>query len=434
MNGLTKLEKKWILYDVGNSAFALLVSTILPIYFKNVATNEGISMANSTAYWSYAVSISTLIVAILGPILGTIADIKDHKKNLFTLFLMIGVIGCAGLILPKSCLLFLIVFIIAKVGFSGSLIFYDAMINDVASEDRLDVVSSYGYAWGYIGSCIPFTACLILILLADKISISSTLATMISFLIIALWWLITSLPLLKSYKQKYYIEKSENQITESFSRLGTIFKELKSEKKILTFLLAFFFYIDGVYTIIDMASSYGKDVGISDNNLLFALLLTQVVAFPCSILFGKLTTKYKSETLIASCILGYFFIALFALQLDKPWEFWFLAVCVAVFQGAIQALSRSYFARIIPKNKSSEYFGIFDIFGKGASVLGTLLMGISTQLSGSSKTGVLCISFMFIIGFFLFKKSEKINNEDILSNDNLSNEETVLPYSIADKN
>lgn len=407
-NKLTKLEKYWILYDVGNSAFILLVSTIIPIYFKNIAQASGVSAANSTAYWSYSISISTLIVAILGPILGTLADTKGFKKPLFTFFFMIGVIGCASLSIPAPWLIFLIIFVIAKVGVSGSIIFYDAMLADVTTDDRMDTISSHGYAWGYLGSCIPFTISLLLILSAEKLSLATSTATGITFILNALWWFFITMPLLKNYKQNYYIDVEKDAVKKAFERLGSVFKDIKKHKEIFAFLLAFFFYIDGVYTIIDMATSYGKDVGIGDNDLLLALLLTQVVAFPFAILFGRLSKKYKTKKLISVCIIGYFLIAIFALQLDKAWEFWFLAVCVAMFQGAIQALSRSYFAKIIPKEKSSEYFGFYDIFGKGASFVGTMLMGISTQISGNSKSGVVVISIMFIIGFILFQNATKM--------------------------
>lgn len=409
MAKFNKLEKDWILYDVGNSAFIMLVTTIIPIYFKNIASGAGISAANSTAYWGYAVSISTIIVAIIGPILGTVADTKDYKKPLFTLFLMMGVIGCAALALPVSWIIFLAIFVIAKVGLSSSIIFYDAMLNDVTTDEKMDEVSSHGYAWGYIGSCIPFTISLLLVLGAGKIGLSTATATGIAFLLNALWWFGITLPLLKNYKQKYYVEKTEKPIAESFKRLGHVFVEIKKNKRVLLFLIAFFFYIDGVHTIISMSTSYGKDVGITDSNLLLALLLTQIVAFPCALLFGKLSKKYKSDNLIIVSIIGYIAITLFALQLDKTWEFWLLAVCVAVFQGAIQALSRSYYAKIIPKEKSSEYFGLFDIFGKGAAFVGTMVMSIATQLSGSSKAGVVVIVFMFFIGLFVFKRANKEN-------------------------
>ena len=315
---------------------------------------------------------------------------------------MVGVIGCAALALPSSWIFFLAVFVVAKVGFASSLIFYDAMLSDVTTDDRMDNLSSLGYAWGYLGSCVPFIASLILVLFAEPIGLSTAAATAIAFLLNAVWWLVVTLPLLKNYKQIYYIEPVRSPIKSSFQRFGNIFKELRENKTVFYFLLAFFFYIDGVYTIIEMATSYGKDVGIDDSSLLLALLLTQIVAFPFSILFGKLTKKYRTTDLISISIVGYIGISAFALQLDKTWEFWFLAVLVAVFQGAIQALSRSHFARIIPKNKSSEYFGIYDIFGKGASFLGTMLMGITTQLADNSKVGVAVIGGMLVLGFMIF--------------------------------
>ena len=351
---LTKLEKYWVLYDVGNSAFTLLVSTIIPIYFKNMAQNMGVSASDSTAYLSYAISISTIIVAILGPILGTVADNKNHKKPLFTFFMMIGVLGCAALSIPKTWLMFLIIFVIAKVGFSGSLIFYDSMMVDVTTDERMDEVSSHGYAWGYIGSCVPFVISLLLVLGGDKVGISTPAAMTAAFFLNAAWWGLVTIPLLKNYEQKYYVENQGSMVKESFARLGRSVAELKDNKKVALFLLAFFFYIDGVYTIIEMATSYGKDVGISDANLLMALLLTQVVAFPCAILFGKMTQKFETGKLISVCIIAYFAVAVYALQLDAAWKFWMMATFVGVFQGAIQALSRSYYAKIIPKEKSSE--------------------------------------------------------------------------------
>lgn len=407
MNKLTKLEKSWILYDVGNSAFVLLASTIIPIYFKNIAQASGISASDSTAYYGYATSLVTLIVAFLGPVLGALADTKGYKKPVFTFFMMMGVLGCAGLALPKTWLAFLVIYVLAKVGLNASLVFYDAMLGDITTDERMDVVSAHGYAWGYIGSCVPFIFSLLFVLCSDQIGISGSMAMAIAFLVNAVWWLLVTLPLLKSYEQKYYIELSSHPIRDSFVRLGRSFGEIRRSPAVWTFLLAFFFYIDGVYTIIDMATSYGKDVGISDTNLLLALLLTQVVAFPCSILFGHLSKKVKNTALIQLSIAGYLGVALFALQLDKTWEFWFLAVWVAVFQGAIQSMSRSYFAKIVPKEKATEFFGFFDIFGKGAAFMGTMLMGISTQLFDTSRAGVVMLALMFAVGFVLFRIAVK---------------------------
>ncbi|MGI6070859.1 MAG: MFS transporter [Blautia sp.] len=405
MEKLSKIEKHWILYDVGNSAYVMLCTTIIPLYFKNIASQAGVSLSDSTAYLSYALSLSTILVAFLGPVLGTMADTKDYKKPMFTAAFLVGVVGCLSLMFPSKWLSFLVIFVVGRVGYQLSLIFYDSMLTDITSDERMDEVSSYGYAWGYIGSCIPFVASLLLILFAEKLGLTTGGATGIAFAINAFWWLFTTLPLLGSYRQVHCVEKVGHPVKESFGRIGNVLKKVGKKKEILFFLLGFFFYIDGVYTIIDLATSYGKDVGIDDTHLLLALLLTQVVAFPCAILFARFSKGFQTAKLIRVCILGYLGIALFALQLDCAWEFWFLAVCVAVFQGAIQALSRSYFARIIPKENSSEYFGFYDIFGKGAAFVGTMMMGVSTQLFGSSKAGVALLAVMFVIGFALFSKA-----------------------------
>ena len=408
MKKLTGLERNWILYDVGNSAFVMLTSTVIPIYFKNLAEGAGVSAGNSTAYFSYASSLVTVLVMILGPLLGTVADGKGRKKEIFTGCMLVGALGCAALAVPAGWLAFLGIYVLAKTGYQGSLIFYDSMLGDVTEEDRMDQVSAHGYAWGYIGSCIPFVASILLILNADTLGLGSVRATMLAFLLNAVWWSCMTLPLLKTYRQRS--GEGSNNKDGSFVSLARTVRGIRQNPKVLWFLLAFFFYIDGVYTIIDLATSYGKDMGISDTSLMLALLLTQVVAFPCSILFGKLTKKIESGKLIAVSILGYLCIVIFALQLDKTWEFWFLAVCVAVFQGGIQALSRSYFTRIIPQERAAEYFGFYDIFGKGAAFMGTLLVGVASQVSGSSRTGVGLLAILFLIGFFLFRKADRIGS------------------------
>lgn len=280
-------------------------------------------------------------VALAGPVLGTMADTKGFKKPIFTGAILTGVIGCALLGLAKGWMLFLVIYIIAKVGFSSSLIFYDSMLGDVTDEDRMDYVSSAGYAWGYIGSCVPFIVCLVLVLGSGKIGISMEMAMGAAFLIIAVWWLVMSLPLLKGYEQKFYVKKQKHAVKESFCRLGQTFVNIRKEKHIFMFLLAFFFYIDGVYTIIDMATAYGSALGLDSTGLLLALLVTQLVAFPCAILFGKLSGKMETSRLITVCIFAYLGIAIFAVFLKSQIQFWILAVLVGMFQGGIQALSCS---------------------------------------------------------------------------------------------
>lgn len=408
---MTKLEKYWILYDVGNSAFVLLVATILPIYFNYLAGNAGLSEVDYLAYWGYAASVSTIIVALIGPVLGSIADTKNFKKPLFTISMMVGVIGCAALSIPTSWIVFLAVFVIAKVGYNASLIFYDSMLVDVTTPERMDTVSSSGYAWGYIGSCVPFVVSLVFVLMYDRFGMTLHTAMMIAFFLNAAWWLIVTIPLLKKYEQKNYAELPQHPIKDSFARLAGTLKDVKSQKNVFLYLLSFFFFIDGVYTIIEMATAYGSALGLDSQGLLLALLVTQIVAFPFALIFGRLSKIYETDVLIRVCIVAYTCIALFAVQLDKQWEFWMLAVLVGMFQGAIQALSRSYYARIIPADKSGEYFGIYDICGKGASFLGTTLVGLVAQLTGTASLGVAMIAVLFVIGFVLFCKAARLNRE-----------------------
>lgn len=400
---LTKDEKNWILYDVGNSAFTLLITTIMPIYFNSLAGSAGVSKTDYLAYWGYAASLVTLIVALVGPVFGAIADNKGFKKPIFTIVLCVGAVGCIALGFAKHWLAFLIILIIAKIGYSGSLIFYDSMLPDVTTEERADRVSSAGYAWGYIGSCIPFVLSLVLVLGGSSFGIRMDTAMFLAFVITAVWWVGMTIPLLLHYKQKYYVEKAEHAIGDAFKRLGRTFMNIGKERKVFLFLLAFFFYIDGVYTIIDMAVAYGEALGLGSTGLLLALLVTQIVAFPFAILFGRLAQKYATDKLITVCITAYLAIAVFAIFLTNQVQFWILAVLVGMFQGGIQALSRSYFAKIIPPSQSGEYFGLYDICGKGAAFMGTTLVGLVSQLTGSINKGISVLSVIFIVGLVLFR-------------------------------
>ena len=404
---LTKLERAWILYDVGNSAFVLMVATLIPIFFNALAAAGGLSSVEYLAYWGYATSVVTIITAILSPILGTLADTKGFKKPIFILCVWVGIVGCIAMGKMSAWLPFLVIFVIAKVGFSGSLVYYDSMLSDVTSPERMDEVSSKGYAWGYIGSCVPFVACLGLVLGADKLGISQMKALDLALLVTAFWWLLTTLPLLNQYKQLHYVEVERHAIRQSFARIGHTIRHLPEDKQVFWFLLAFFCYIDGVYTIIDMATAYGTALGLDTTGLLLALLLTQIVAFPSALIFGRLSSKYPSTALIPVCIAAYAGIAVFAFFLTRQWQFWVLAVIVGMFQGGVQALSRSHFAKIIPPEKSGEYFGLFDICGKGASFLGTMIVSVGSQLTGSANVGVGSLIVLFVVGFVLFRVSCK---------------------------
>lgn len=372
-NKLTSLEKKWVLYDVGNSAFVLFASTILPIYFESLTAGNPAGFA--TTLWGAVSSIIALLSLLICPTFGALAD-YNGKRKFFLLFALIGIVGCTLMSLPFwSAVLFAILYIVTEMGLSSSTVFYDSMLSDVTTEDRMHNVSANGYAWGYIGSCIPFAICLLLVLVVPDKIVPMQARMSLSFLITAGWWLAFTLPLFKSYRQRSFMPRPKNALKGTFSRLGHIFKEIKSNKKAFLFLLAFFLYINGTFTIIKMATVYGKDMlGFDTTHLLLALLLTQIVAFPSAIVIGKLSKKFEDKTLMFVCIGGYVAVSLFILFLKEQWQFWLIAFIVGMFQGGIQALSRSYFTSIIPLEKSGEYFGIYDIFGKGAGTLGPILI------------------------------------------------------------
>ena len=402
---MTRLEKHWVLYDVGNSAFTLLISTILPIYFNGLAESAGLSDAQYLAFWGYAASFVTVVVAVLGPTLGAIADLPDMKKKLFTLCVAVGVIGCAVMGVVSSWVWFLGCFIIAKIGYSASLVFYDSMLTDVTAPERMDKVSAVGYAFGYAGSCIPFVVSLVIVLGYQAIGLTLGTAMLIAFLINAGWWLCCTLPLLASFRQKYSIPAQGHMVADAFRRLGQTFRDIKANKQVLWFLIAFFLYIDGVYTIIDMATAYGQALGLDSTGLLLALLVTQIVAFPFALLFGWLSRRVDTAFLVSVTIAAYIGIAAYAIFLRSQTQFWILAVWVGMFQGGIQSLSRSYFGKIIPPEKSGEYYGLLDICGKGASFVGTFLVSLMTQISGSTSVGVMVIAPLILLGFIAFRKA-----------------------------
>ena len=419
---LTPLEKHWILYDIGNSAFILLVATLLPIYFNALAGAAGLTESEYLAYWGYAGSISTILVAIIGPICGTLSDRGGIKKPLFLVCLLLGAVGCAALGAAWSWLSFLVIFVIAKVGYSSSLVFYDSMLTEVTTQQRMDKISALGYAYGYIGSVIPFVLCLVVVLGYELFGISQTAALIIAFVITAVWWILCSCPLLRSYRQTAKAsDVSGSAIVDTFRQLGRSFREVSKQKHIFMYLLAFFFFIDGVYTIIEMATAYGTALGLDTTGLLLALLLTQVVAFPCSIIFGRLSAKFDTAKLIKVCILCYTGITLFAVFLRSQWQFWMLATLVGMFQGGIQALSRSYLGKIIEPERSGEYYGLMDICGKGASFVGMTLVSVVTQATDGMQWNLLgftveneglavgTLVVLFGIGFVLFCKADQLN-------------------------
>lgn len=413
----TPIELKWILYDVGNSAFTLLAAIIIPIYFHGLAESEGLSESDYQAIWGYITSGITLVVAILGPVLGTIADYDGFKKPFFFFAAVIGVVACAAMGIPMPMVAFLAVYVVSKIAYSVSLVFYDSMLSDVTDMESVDKISTQGYAWGYIGSCIPFLLSIVIIMFTP---LSTAVSMPIAFALNAVWWLAFTLPLVKSYNQRHFVMREPRAIRSSFKRLFSVFTEKSpNHNGIILFLVAFFLYIDGVYTIIDMATSFGTALGFDQTQLLIALLVTQVVAFPCAIISGVLAKKFENGKLIMLFITGYVGIAVFAIFMTQVWQFWLLAVCVGLLQGGVQALSRSYFTKIIPLEKSGEYFGIMDVFGKGAAFVGTLLVAVVTQATGNINLGVIPIACLLILGLVIFI----IAHFEILKHKNSSKED-----------
>lgn len=396
---LTKREKSWILYDCGNSAYSIAITTALfPVYFGMV--NEGNSMD-----YGYFASIASVIIAILSPILGTIADYKDFKKRFFIFFAAVGIFMTAMLpIVPEGQVVLLAtVYVLTALGFAGANIFYDAFLVDVTTDEKMDSVSTKGFAYGYIASVIPFTISLGVVFI---LGMDNSLGYKLGFVITALWWGLFTIPLIRNVKQVYYVEPEPKPISKSFFRLGKTFLKIKNYKLVVIFLFSYFFYIDGVNTIIKMAVPYSQNaLGLSSDDtfmLLGILLLIQIVAFPCAIIYGNLAKKYTAKRMILVAIGTYIFTVGFAFVMTELWHIFILGALIGSAQGGIQALSRSYFAKIVPKKNANEFFGFYNIFGKFAAIIGPLLMAITADVTGNARYSILAIAPLFVIGMVIF--------------------------------
>lgn len=416
ITAMTREERHWILYDVANSAFVLvMVTAIMPIFFKDVMA-AGMPGAVSTAHWGFANSAASLILALMSPMLGAMADYPGRKKRFFVTFLFLGLtFNLVLALLPAGeWLLCLLIFVLARVGWAGANIFYDAFLVDVTSPERMDLISARGYGYGYIGSVIPFVAVIGLVLSQGIGSGLPPLQTRIGFLLVALWWLIFSLPAVRTLRQVHALPPSPRPVRDSLIRLAGTFREIRSRPQAFVFLVAYFFYIDGVDTIISMSTAYGRELGLSVGLLIGALLFIQLVAFPFALLYGSLAARFTTRRMLLFGIAVYGLVTLGAFLLpfldDRRWQqaaFWLIAFLVASSMGGIQALSRSYFGRLIPPEKSAEYFGLYNVFGKFAAITGPLLMGLVGRLCGDSRWGVLSLLILFGLGgFFLVRVRE----------------------------
>lgn len=406
----TKAEKSWIMYDWANSIYATnIMAAIFPIYFAMQANETGNKL------YGFAVSAAALVVALLAPILGAIGDFSGMKKKLFAGFLVLGLVFTAVMAAFEDWRLMLVGFILSRIGFSGSCLFYDSFLTDVTTPERMDRVSSWGYAMGYIGgSTIPFIISIAIMLLMNQ----SVLSYKIAIMIVVVWWAVFSIPFLKNVKQQYSVEDAPQALAkEAFRNAWKTFKDILKDKKILFFIIAYFFYIDGVDTIISMATNYGETLGLGAIGMILALLVTQIVAVPFSILFGNLAKKVGAIRMIAIAVCVYFVITILgffmgfnieqaelsggdidaALKLSST-LFWILATLVGTVQGGIQALSRSYFGQLIPPERSNEYYGFLDIFGKFSCVIGPALYAATYAATGRASLGILSIIVLFFGG------------------------------------
>lgn len=425
----TLQELSWMFYDWANSVYATnIMAAIFPIYFASVCAAQGVA---GDQMWGYGTSAATFVVAILAPFLGAVGDYKGMKKKLLTAFLLIGVSFTLLMAVSDNWKMMLVGYVISYIGFSGGNLFYDSFLTDVTTDDRMDKVSSFGFAMGYIGgSTIPFLVS-IGIVISPFGAANPALAVKIAVVITSVWWALFSIPILKNVHQKHYVEvPAKRLVINTLKNVKNTALEIFANKGIFVFVLAYFFYIDGVNTVIHMATSYGSTLGLDTTGMILALLVTQLVAVPCSILFSKLAQKVGAMRMILAAVCMYTFICMVGYYMGYSIEhalvidpgkgsvylaakatsqtlFWIMAFLVGTVQGGIQALSRSYFGKLIPPERSNEFFGFFDIFGKFAAVIGTFLYGFIAGVTGSSAQGILSVSALFIVAFIILVAGSK---------------------------
>lgn len=393
----------WVWYDWANSAFATTVmAAVMPVFYSSVAA-QGLEASDATAYWGYTQSIALIFVVLLAPILGAIADRTHSKKKFLRFFTYLGVVATLlmGTIGSGDWLWASILVILGTVAFSSGNVFYDAFLPDLVPEEKRDMVSSRGFALGYLGGGILLALNIALIMMHDLIGITQTAATQICFVSVGVWWFVFSIPFFR-----YVPEKNDKEQPKAFyiyAKIGfnSVFQTLRQIKQypeLLKFLIAFLFYSDGINTIIKMATVYGVEIGIGQTDLITALLITQFVGLPCTLLFGKMASRLGSKPSLILSLFIYLIIVILGHFMSTALHFYLLAILVGFVQGGSQALSRSIYTRLVPQEKSAEFFGFYSLSGKFASIFGPAIFGMVSQITGTSRYGIVALALFFIIG------------------------------------
>ena len=409
----------WAFYDWANSAFAtVIIAGFFPIFFKQYWAGD-LTNSESTFQLGLANSIASLVIVILAPLLGTIADQSHLKKRFLLVFAFLGITMTAGLFLIEqgAWSLAIAVYILANIGFMGGNVFYDALIVDIAPPKQRDFLSAFGYALGYLGGGVLFALCVLLTQFPTSFGLADAgEAVRFSFIAVALWWLVFSVPIFLFVHEDKTETTTPVSIWHGFIELRRTFHEIRQFKDTFLFLIAYWFYIDGVDTIVRMAVDYGLALGFEANNLILALLITQFVGFPAALIFGKLGERYGAKTGIFIAIISYLLIVLWAFFIEATAEFYALAFAIGLVQGGIQSLSRSLFSNIIPPSRSAQFFGFYNMCGKSAAILGPILIGWISVWTNDPRYSILSISFLFVIGaILLFKVNVKRANQHAMA-------------------
>jgi UMF1 family MFS transporter len=435
---LKKFNKKewaYVLYDWAESAYTVIFATfIFPLLYGYLSVDVGgLGQNTADSLFAFIVSGISLVVALLSPILGTLADYRGLKKKFFLIFFFVGLISSILLVFypvfetQSFWWVILIPYVIGTIGYTGTNIFYDSFIVDMTDDENMDRVSTAAYAFGYIGgSTIPLIVAVVLLTIIPNLvpGFTLTLGFQITFLFTSLWWFIFSLPFLRESKQIYGIEPEKQPVKKSFNRLFTTLKEARKYPKIFMFLLAFFLYIDGVHTVINLAARFAVnalDIPPADEltTLLPIFLVIQVAAFGFALLFSRLSKVINPEKILLGNILIYALISIFAVFIRDLWHFYVLGLLVATSQGSIQALSRSYFGKIVPKEKTNEFFGLYTVFSRFAAVIGPFIVGLVASFvtlqfgdlpGGNLRYGILALIVLFIAGGLIFNRARKLPN------------------------